>query len=104
MKVLTKEKFERIESRLKNFPEDTKSARVVLNTAPDDKFEAKVLITAGKFEYFSDEIDYSLESAIIKTVDELLRMMERDKERWEAWEREIRETKMYKEPELSDEE
>ena len=97
MKVLVREKFERVKSRLKNFPDDSKSVRVVLNSAKDGKFEVRANVKASKFDYYSDELEYSLEGAIIKTVEELLRMMERDKEKWERWERDIRDAKRFEE-------
>jgi ribosomal subunit interface protein len=97
METLTKEKFARIENRLKDIPEGSKSIRVVLNGKKDDKFTVKVVADMNGKEYFSDETDFSLESAIIKTVEELLRMMEEDKSKnhrikEKAWE-EIRESK-----------
>ncbi|NMB91272.1 hypothetical protein GYA37_00295 [candidate division WWE3 bacterium] len=78
MEVLTKEKFERIESRTKNLPKDSCFARIVLNSAPENRFNVKVNLSLSSKEYFSDEEDYSLEGALIKVVEELLEMMEKD--------------------------
>lgn len=99
MKALALEKFERIETRLKIFPEDTKSARIVLNTAPNGRYEAKANVSASGFDYHSEEIDFSLDSALIRTVEGLLRMMEKDKEKWERWERDVRDAKRFDEEE-----
>jgi ribosomal subunit interface protein len=99
MKTLTMDKFARIEARLKDFPEDTLSVRVVLNTAPNDQFEVRAAVRVAKFDYHTDDLDYSLETAIIDVVDELLRMMEKDKEKWERWEEDIRDTKRFEEEE-----
>lgn len=78
METLTKSKFERIESRVKHFPEDAVFARIVLNSAPEEQFTVKAELEINGKKYFSDETEYSLEGAIIKTVEELLQMMEKD--------------------------
>ena len=80
MEALTKEKFSRIESRLADMPEGSCSARIVLNTAPEGMFEVKIKLNASGKEYFSDETDYTLESALVRAVEEILIMMERDKD------------------------
>lgn len=81
MEKLAIEKFSKLETRFKQFDEDTVEARIVLNSAQGDeeKFLVKGEIFAGKRTYFSDETDYTLESAIITVVDELERMIDRDK-------------------------
>lgn len=78
MEVLTKEKFERIEARVKHLPEGSCFARVVLNTAPDNKFQVKANLDLSGKEYFSDETSFSLENALVETVEELLEMIEKD--------------------------
>jgi len=78
METLTKEKFERIETRTKHVPEDSCFARIVLNSVPEDKFYVKVNLDLSGKEYFSDEDDFTLEGALIKVVEELLEMMEKD--------------------------
>jgi ribosome-associated translation inhibitor RaiA len=78
METLTKDKFERIESRYKDYPADSCFARVVLNTAPDNMFYVKVDLNINGKEYFSDETEYSLEAGLIKVVEELLEMIEKD--------------------------
>jgi len=79
MEVLTKQKFERLENKVKEYKEDTKYARVVINTVPDNKFLVRVKFKVGGKEYFSDETDYSVEGALIKTVEEIFQMMEKEK-------------------------
>ena len=78
MEALTKEKFERIESRVKHLPEGSCFARVVLNTIPEEKFEAKVNLDLSGKEYFSDETAFTLENALVEVVEELLQMIEKD--------------------------
>ena len=78
MEALTKEKFERIEGRVKHLPEGSCFARVVLNSVPEDQFEVKVNLDLSGKEYFSDEIAYTLENALVEVVEELLQMIEKD--------------------------
>lgn len=87
MEVLTKEKFIRLENRFKNIPEGSKSTRVVLNTAPSDMFVVKAEIVVNGKKYFSDETDYTLEGALIKTVEELVRMTEKEKDKFDRQKR-----------------
>ncbi len=100
MIVLTKEKFSKIEARLKHIPDEEKHFRVVINTAPEDRFEVKAYVTFHKKEYFSNETDFTLETALIGVVNELTRMMEKDKEKWEQYEQKNREAKRYGEEEF----
>ncbi len=79
MEALAKEKFERLEKRTREEPEETKHVRMVLNSAPENMFTVKVKFHVGDREYFSDETDYSLEGALIKTVEEVWQMIEKDK-------------------------
>jgi ribosome-associated translation inhibitor RaiA len=78
MESLAKQKFSRIENRIKHVPEGSKSARIVMNTAPTEMFQVRVNLNINGKDYFSDETDYTLESALIKTVEELVVMMEKD--------------------------
>ena len=78
MEILTKGKFERIENRTKHLPVDSCFARIVLNTAPENMFSVKVDLDLNGKKYFSDETEFSLEAALIKVVEELLEMMEKD--------------------------
>ncbi len=79
MEELAREKFERVSKRFENIEEDAKFARVVLNTAPNDMFSVKANITINGKEYYSDETAYSLESALVTTVEEIVQMIEKDK-------------------------
>jgi ribosome-associated translation inhibitor RaiA len=78
MEALTKEKFERIESRIRHLPEGSCFARVVLNSVPDDQFEVRVNLDLSGKEYFSDETAFTLENALVVVVEELLEMIEKD--------------------------
>jgi ribosomal subunit interface protein len=90
---LAKEKLENLENRVKDVPEDLKSVRVVLNTAPDQTFEAKTEVTIAGDVYYANNIDFTLETALINSVADVERQLEKFKsiieKRWE----EQRETK-----------
>ena len=47
MEALAKEKFERLEKRTKDEPEETKHARIVLNSAPENMFMVKAKFHVG---------------------------------------------------------
>jgi len=79
MKELAKMKFERLENKVGDYPDDTKHARVVMNSAPDGRFTVKANVKVGAGEYFSDETDFSLEGALIKVVEEIFQMLEKEK-------------------------
>lgn len=83
MEALTREKFTRLEKRFKDIPEDSKYVRVVLNKSSDEeqRFTVKSIVNIKGKEYYSEESDYNLETAIIKTVEEILRIMKKEKGR-----------------------
>jgi len=81
MEALAKEKFARIESRAQKVKGGPKFARIVMNKAPEDQFQVKAKVVIKRDEYFSDETSFTLENALINTVDELIEMMEKDKRR-----------------------
>ena len=80
MEELAKQKFARIEHRLRDIAEGSKHVRIVMNTAPENMFQVKVKLNADGHEYFSDETDFSLEGALIKTVEELKNMLDKKKD------------------------
>ena len=81
MEQLTKDKFERVERRIDEIvPEDARFARVVLNSSPNETFTVKASVEVDGKNYFSEETDFSLESALVKTVEELIQMMTKEKE------------------------
>ncbi len=80
MDALARSKFDRVSKRFGNVPDESKFARIVLNTAPNEMFEVKANIVISGKEYFSDDTDYTLETAIINTVEEILQMIEKDKD------------------------
>lgn len=82
MQNLATEKFERIERLLKDYPEETKSVRIVLNKGSEEgTFTVKMHLLVNGREYFSDETEFGLETAVVNTVEELVRMIEKAKDR-----------------------
>lgn len=80
MKSLATEKFDRADRLLSDIPEGSKSVRIVLNKGDEEgTFHVKMHLNANGKEYFSDDTDYGLETAIVKTVEELVRMIDKDK-------------------------
>ena len=79
METLTHDKMKKIEHKLENIYEDMKSFRVVLNSAPLDKFEVRIHGNVHGKEYFTDELAFTLEHALVAAVDELERILEKDK-------------------------
>jgi len=105
MEALAKEKVGKLENQLSHLPEDTRLIRVVMNKVPENMFEVKLLITVRGKEYFTDETDFILETALIRAVDELERMLKKEKIIGTAqdWEQ-AREAKRVSEEDLLDEE
>jgi ribosome-associated translation inhibitor RaiA len=79
MEFLAKEKFTKIDSRLDHVEESSKSIRIVINSAPDGKFTVKGEVLADGKTFFASETDFSVEGALLKTVEELLKKIEKGK-------------------------
>lgn len=94
MQNLAQQKLERLLSRLQNYPEDMQDIRIVLNTAPLEKFETKIELNLGSQKYFAQKLDFKLETSIIEAVEDIDRQLEKDKDRSQDWEN-ARETKRY---------
>ncbi len=79
MKTLAKEKFSKVEKRLTPKEMEEAMVRIVLNkSGADDEFRVKVDLSYGGKKYFATERDYLLESALIKTIEEVEKMRRRD--------------------------
>ncbi len=103
MKTLAQEKIERILQHLKGIPEDLKDIRIVLNKAPDETYESKVEVAISGKIYFADQLDHTLESSLIKAIEEIDRQLEKDRGIIEKdWE-EQRQAKFVSEEDLSNE-
>jgi ribosome-associated translation inhibitor RaiA len=79
MKSLAIEKFKKIEKRLTEKEEEEALARIVLNqSSADDEFRVKIELSYSGKKYFASEKDFKLETALIKTVEEVERMRRKD--------------------------
>lgn len=99
MKELAQEKISKIEPRFEKISDDSKSVRVVMNTAPVEQFQVKTELDIDGTLFFADEINYSLESALIASVEELERQIEKSKFGTKDWE-DQREAKRFQPDEI----
>jgi len=81
MKNLATEKFDRVDRLLNDIPEGSKSVRIVLNKGSEEgSFDVKIHLNANGKEYFSDDVGYTLETALVNTIEEVVRMIKKDKD------------------------
>ncbi len=86
MKVLAVEKLQKIESKLTDKQNESSFARVVLNkAAADAEFKVKVELDINGKTYFAEQKDFAMETALIRTIDEALRMFEKAKRSESTW-------------------
>ncbi len=79
MKALAEGKFSKVEKRLTEKEKEETLVRIVLNkSGAEDEFRVKIELSYGGKKYFATERDYLLESALIKTTEEVERMRRRD--------------------------
>lgn len=79
MKELALEKLGKIEERLTDKEKKEALVRVVMNkSSAEDEFRVKIELSLSGKKYFATERDFLLESAIIKTVNEIERMRRKD--------------------------
>ena|SRR3989344_1143134 len=76
---LANEKMKKIEGKLVNVSDGAKSFRIVMNTAKDDQFVVKIHALVHGKEYFSEEVGYTLEHAMIDSVADIERKLQKDK-------------------------
>ncbi len=90
MKVLAENKVSKLLSKLKDTPEDLIDIRVVLNRGDGEgTFDTKVELALGGKMIVGIDNDFTLESSLIKAVEDALRQFEkmkskRTKEEWEG--------------------
>jgi len=98
MKALAESKVNKILSKLSDVPDDMLDTRVVLNKGDaEGTFVAKIKLSLGSKTIVGEDFEYTLESALIKAVDDTLRQVQkvRSKRESEEW-KERREMKTYK--------
>ncbi len=101
MKELTKQKMAKLERRWQDIPEENKSVRIVLNSAPEGTFLVKIEVNLNGERIYTEETGYELETALVGAVKELdrLYLKSKDKSREGDWE-ERREGKILTEDDL----
>jgi putative sigma-54 modulation protein len=94
IKTLAQDKVSKLNRFFKNYPEDAVSLRSVINSgSAEDTFEVHIDATINGKNYFAEERDYSLESTLIKTVEEIEKQLEKARSQNEKeWEK-VREMK-----------
>jgi ribosomal subunit interface protein len=95
MKEMALSKLSKLEPRLKDIPEDLCSFRVVMNKAPDEMFQVKTEAIINGEQYFAEETDFTVETAMILVVEELERQLEKAKFGDETGWEDIREAKRF---------
>lgn len=78
MSELAKAKLDKLNKHF-NTAGDTSSVRVVMNTAPVESFEVKISLDLNGKNYFGDDKNYNLETALINAVGELDRQLNKAK-------------------------
>ena len=88
MKELAKQKMAKLERRWQEIPEENKSVRIVLNSAPEGTFLVKIEVNLGGERIYTEEPGYELETALVGAVKELdrLYLKSKDKSREGDWE------------------
>lgn len=90
MKALVENKILKITDRMVDQPDDLVDLRVVLNKgSAEDTFEVKVSLNLGATTAVGEKTEYTLESALIRAIEDVLRQIEKDKnkkdsENWKA--------------------
>ncbi len=88
MKTLAVEKLEKITNKLTDIPEDLIEIRVVLNKGDaEGTFVSKVELTLAGKTIFGSDSEYTLESSLIKAIEDTLRQYEKEKDKSDssAW-------------------
>lgn len=89
MKTLAQEKASKLERYFPNTEPDLIIARIVLNKgSEEDTFTSKVELEAAGKLYYGEENNYSLESSLIRALEEVEKQMEKNRSQEEKdWEK-----------------
>ena len=103
MSELAKAKMEKLTKHFKTAG-DNCSARIVMNTAPVDSFEVRISLVLNGKDYFGDDKNFNLETALINAVEELDRQLEKAKSIEETEWKDTRDSKraIDSDPELTE--
>lgn len=82
MKALAEQKLASLLAHINEQSREEASIRVVMNKSQEpDKLLVKIEITVEGKTYFGDDSDFTLESAMIKAIDEIEKQYLKDKEK-----------------------
>lgn len=100
MKSLVESKITKLERHWADKDPETIMLRVVLNTAPDEKFLVKLDLNLDGELLYTEELGFELETAVVEAVNELDRQYKKIKDRnTDKWEKQ-REEKYLTEQDL----
>ena len=71
MKEMAISKLFKLENRFKDLPEGATSARIVMNLAPVERFAVKIELDLNGKVYFTDETQYTMETALVNAVEDV---------------------------------
>ena len=96
MVFLAEQKLEKLIPHFTSFNQDSIKIRVVLNKAPNEKFETKVELVVDGSTFFADSTEFLLETALINAIETVERQFikQRDKTTVENWDK-AREVKRF---------
>jgi ribosomal subunit interface protein len=98
MVSLAKSKIARFRHHIKDVPEDLRNIRVVMDSGPNKTFSAKIEMKVEGTTFVADETEFSLETALIRAVEEVDRQYRKSKSKTESGEwKEKREMKRFSE-------
>lgn len=82
MRTLAEEKLVHLLNHIEERSVNEANVRVVMNKAPEpDKLLVKIELVVEGRAYFGDESDFTLESALIRAIDEVDKQYLKDKEK-----------------------
>lgn len=95
MQELANSKLAKLDAHISVTHEDSKFYRIVLNKSSEvDRFEVKLEVKVDGDVYFAEQTDFSLETALIKAVDEVDRQYLKNKDQTSSREQQsVREAK-----------
>lgn len=79
MKSLAEQKLQKFQRHWEDYPQDSISVRVVLNSAPDEQFVTRIEVDLNGDKYYTEAQGFDLENSLIQAIDELDRQYQKQK-------------------------
>lgn len=102
MKALVDSKVQKLNRIWSGKNSDNIRLRVVLNSAPEGKFLVKLDLDLDGTRYYTEEPGYELETAIVDSVEELLKQYSKNDSKYTSKWEEKRDSKGMSEKDLAD--